>query len=48
MAVILVLSSHFSQSVQLLYQGGCPLTYDTLRKLNQVSFIKWDYILLVV
>lgn len=39
-AVILVLSHHFSQSVQLLCQGGSPLAYDMLGKLNQVSFMK--------
>ena len=28
--------------VQLLCQGVSPLTYDTLGKLNQMSFMKWN------
>lgn len=44
MAGILVLFGHFSQAVQLLYQGSCPLIYEMLDKLHQVLFMKWEEI----
>lgn len=41
---IFVLCGHFSQAVQLLYQGSCPLVYEMRDKLHQVFFMKWDEI----